>query len=42
MNFIIYLAIAVVALAVGAFATIAVQKSMARSRAKTKPPVKRK
>ncbi len=35
MNFIIYLAIAVVALAVGAFATIAVQKSMARSRAKT-------
>ena len=35
MNFIIYLAIAVVALAVGAFATIAVQQSMARSRAKT-------
>ncbi len=35
MHFIIYLAIAVVALAVGAFATIAVQKSMARSRAKT-------
>lgn len=35
MNFIIYLAIAVVALAVGAFATIAVQKSVARSRAKT-------
>lgn len=35
MNIIIYLAIAVVALALGAFATIAVQKSMARSRAKT-------
>lgn len=35
MNFIIYLAIAVVALALGAFVTVAVQKSMARSRAKT-------
>lgn len=34
MNIIIYLAIAVVALAVGALATVGVQKAMARSRAK--------
>ena len=34
MDIIIYLAIAVVALAVGALATVGVQKAMARSRAK--------
>ncbi len=35
MTIIIYIAIAVVGLAIGAFGTVAVQKSMARSRAKT-------
>ena len=35
MTIIIYIAIAVVGLAIGAFGTMAVQKSMARSRAKT-------
>ena len=35
MTIIFYIAVAVVALALGSFGTIAVQKSMARSRAKT-------